>query len=203
MTINLYYLSPWKVTVSNSPDYVQHNRAKEKWGITTNTLDVATKIYRKIGGIKYHSLPAVEIDSDGNVTNAKAVQDGCKSMWSNYISLLKRKAKNYLDKNIKMKTSLTVTAFDLALLGEGLEHIDIGYSIPVSSPPHGVVNVDDDDPESPGISMLCSESSIDILDPTNTTFTIGAEFKTLSASAASDRLQSGKALRLAKDSYTM
>lgn len=196
-TINLYPLSDWSVSISKTAvDYVENRSAVARWGIITGNVDVSSK---------FDKPTKLQINSDGEITNEQAVINSCKKVWSDYISELKAQGRKWIEKHIKLNTSISISAIDLAMLTNdgSMDYLDVGCSIPVSSKLHGVYNKDDDDDDTSGASMLCSAVSLDLVEPANSTFTIGAEFKTLTSSAITNKLTSGKALRIASDNYSM
>lgn len=64
--------------------------------------------------------------------------------------------------------TVTVKAVDLALLMDGYEHLRVGQAVRVRSAPHGVDEY-----------LMVSAVDLDLQDPGNTEYTLGAEYSTL------------------------
>jgi hypothetical protein len=94
------------------------------------------------------------------------------STWSDVteVSNLKRKAMEYLTGTAMLfDGSTTIKAVDLSFTDDEIQSFRVGRNILVNSPVHGVVNQ----------SYQLTKLSIDILNPQNTTITIGEAVKTL------------------------
>lgn len=72
-----------------------------------------------------------------------------------------------------LKTSLTITAFDLSILDSDITRIEVGQYVNVISKPHDL-----------NVWLLCKEKSIDLTHPEKSTVTLGATQSTISRSAA-------------------
>lgn len=64
--------------------------------------------------------------------------------------------------------TVTVKAVDLALFMDGYEHLRVGQAVRVRSAPHGVDEY-----------LMVSAADLDLQDPGNTEYTLGAEYSTL------------------------
>lgn len=78
------------------------------------------------------------------------------------------KAQEYLRKNIEMSVSINIKAVDLHLLDVDVEKIKLGNQIRVISPPHGIDRL-----------FLCSAIKLDLENPAQTEYTLGANFAAL------------------------
>ena len=72
-----------------------------------------------------------------------------------------------------LKTSLTITAFDLSILDSDISRIEVGQYVNVISKPHDL-----------NVWLLCKEKSIDLTHPEKSTVTLGATQATISRAAA-------------------
>jgi hypothetical protein len=90
---------------------------------------------------------------------------------------LLRKAQEWLEENRYIITSLQLTALDLSYLDRSIDDFQVGDTIRVLSKPH---KVDDD--------FLLTDYTMDLLNPANSTVTLGKEVSTLTgADVAGDR----------------
>ena len=83
-------------------------------------------------------------------------------------SNLKKKAQEYLDSNIEMSVTLTLKAVDLHLLNVNTDRIKTGDKLRVISLPHNIDKY-----------FECTKLEIDPLNPSNSEYTFGASYKTL------------------------
>lgn len=83
-------------------------------------------------------------------------------------SNLKTKAQAELDNNLAASVSITMRAFDLHTLDVNTDGFQVGDKVRVVSLPHGVDSY-----------FMCSTISRDLINPGNSTFTFGADYKTL------------------------
>ena len=116
-------------------------------------------------------------------------------------STLLATAQEHLAKNLELSVTITIKAIDLSLLTNGYTHFWPGQSVKIVSLPHGL-----------NAYFTCTEAAIDLTDPSQSTFTFGYGFDSLTdADAGQNRdidaaqstadnaaLQSQKALSLAE-----
>ena len=94
---------------------------------------------------------------------------------------LLRKAREYLEQNRYIITSLTLSALDLSYVDKSIDDYQVGDTIRVKSKPHGV----DED-------FLLTERTEDMLNPTNSRITLGKDRSTLTgADVAGDSQNRG------------
>jgi len=108
---------------------------------------------------------------------------------------LLKKARQYLEEHRYVVTSLRLTALDLSYMDKSIDSYQVGDSIRVLSKPHGVDE-----------SFLLTERTEDLLNPANSTITLGKNVQNLTDAdvAGDNRSQSAlsKVTAQAKKDYT-
>ena len=104
---------------------------------------------------------------------------------------LLRKAREWLEANRYIITSLRLTAIDLSYMDKGIDSYELGDNIRVTSKPH---NVDED--------FLLTESTEDLLNPVNGTITLGKELRSLTGADVAGDSQSRSDLQRATRQIT-
>lgn len=93
------------------------------------------------------------------------------------------KGKAFLAEGIKMAVTLTVRAIDLHLIDVDTEKIKLGSHVRVVSEPHGLDSY-----------FLCTKIELDLLNPENSTYTLGYGFKAMTErQVAAEKLASSAA----------
>lgn len=109
---------------------------------------------------------------------------------------LLRKAQEYLEANRYIITTLQLTALDLSYMDKDIDSYRVGDNIRVKSKPH---KVDED--------FLLTESTEDLLNPANSSITLGKDLSTLTnADVAGDNQNRGelhKVIRQVTADYTL
>lgn len=77
-------------------------------------------------------------------------------------------AQSLMNEAIEMATTITISAIDLHLLDVNTDSIKIGQFIPVVSVPHAI-----------DAQFLCSKITLDLVEPSNTEYTLGLVFNAL------------------------
>lgn len=98
---------------------------------------------------------------------------------------LKEQAEMLLEQAIEMAITITISAVDMHLLDVDTDAIDISEFIPVVSVPHGINS-----------NFLCSKIVLNLMDPSQTEYTLGLVF-----SALTDKQVSS--LKMSSDAYTV
>ena len=78
-------------------------------------------------------------------------------------SILRQKGIEYLSQTAKQQTTISLSALDLADIGEQVNHFSVGERIYVESAPHGVADF-----------FTCTQQGLNLLDPAQNTLTLGA-----------------------------
>lgn len=109
---------------------------------------------------------------------------------------LLRKAQQYLEQNRYIITTLELSALDLSYMDRDIDSFQVGDTIRVLSKPHGV----DDD-------FLLTERTEDLLNPANTSITLGKDISTLTGGdVEGDRQNRGELNKVShqiKSDYTL
>lgn len=90
---------------------------------------------------------------------------------------LKIKAEEYLQNNISMNVSITVTAVDLNLVDVDVERLKLGDSVRVVSEPHELDSY-----------FVCSKVTLDLLEADKSSYTLGYSFSALTDQQVSERI---------------
>lgn len=98
------------------------------------------------------------------------------------------RGRTYLNNNISMAVTLSIKAVDLHLLDVDTARIRLGDSIRVVSPVHELDSY-----------FLCTKMVIDMIDPSNTEYTMGSGFSALTDRQVSAMKQSSNAYSIAED----
>lgn len=153
----------------------------QKVELCSNLLDI--KIEDSSDSICTVLIPIGAEDEDGNKITIKSVNSGLDYLvagneylqtygyvtkvqeWPDVTTpaALKTKGQAFLQASLVSKTTITVTAVDLANAGLSVDSFRIGQNITVTSKPHGIINVGFD----------CQRQTLDLLNPGSDTLTLG------------------------------
>ena len=189
--INFYWKSKWydKTSVELHDvevpsDTIRDNNAESIYG--KNTTAVAFDMGKVLKNKKYKT---VKIENNAGLKRMPESEKDCNNLLKMYVNKLKSKGEKWLKKNNKLNVELTVSAIDLAYL-YGEEYIDIGTSVECISKPHGLDS-----------KLLCTSASLDLVNVSNSSFTLGGSFDALTDKSVKNKERSGKAYSIASSNY--
>ena len=94
-----------------------------------------------------------------------------------HIDILLNTAKSALSEHSQIDLTLDITAVDMTILSDGYQHLTAGESVRVISEPHGI-----------DTTLVVSEVSLDLDDPSQTRYTLGVGRPTINRKIESGRL---------------
>lgn len=191
--INFYWKSAWYDHTSISyaelssevpPDTIVEDKAEKKYG--KNTTAVAFDMGKILKNKIYQGR---EIKDYNGKKRMPESQKNCNDLLEMYVKKLKSKGNKWLSKNNKLSVELNVSAIDLAYLTDK-EYIDVGTSVRCVSKPHGLDS-----------RLLCTSANLDLVNVSNSSFTLGGSFEALTDKSVKNKERSGKAYSIASSNY--
>lgn len=153
----------------------------QKIELTSNLIDITQSVDSE--DIITVLIPTGAVNDEGNRLTIAEVNNGLdyivaadtyieqygyivgSKTWSdvNYANILKTKAQNYLDEVLRPKTTINLSAVDLADAGYDVDSFRIGQKVTVKSVPHGINN----------LQFNCQEQKLNLLHPENNRLMLG------------------------------